>query len=117
MSHSTKRRIAASALTAMALAAAASINPAHADVAGQDWKGYSGVNCLPQSNNDAIRRSAVNQSAFANTGTSTITVFCPVVRDESAGGAMLATTCSRTSSTTGSMRRCSEATAVIPRRG
>lgn len=90
MSDSTRtpRRLGAHcmALSAAALATAAAVGPAHADVAGQDWKGYAGVNCLPQSPNDAIRRSAINQTAMANTGTSTITVFCPVVRDESAGG-------------------------------
>lgn len=88
MSHSTNQRITAlcSALCAVAFAAAALISPAHADVAGQDWKGYAGVNCLPQSNNDAIRRSAIGQPALANAGTSAISVFCPVVRDESAGG-------------------------------
>jgi hypothetical protein len=52
-----------------------------------DWKGYAGVGCLPQSQNDSIRRSAIGQSAFANMGDSTITVFCPVVRDEWEGGA------------------------------
>jgi hypothetical protein len=64
----------------------ASIGIAHADAAGQDWKGYSAVNCVGQSHNDPIRRSAVGQPGFANTGTSLITVFCPVVRDVSAGG-------------------------------
>jgi len=88
MSHSTDRHIRAlcRASSALALAGAASIGPAHADAIGQDWKGYSGVNCMGQSNNDPIRRSAINQTAFANTGTSTITVFCPVVRDVAEGG-------------------------------
>ena len=67
-------------------AAAAAIGPAQADVAGQDWKGYTGVNCLPESPNAPIRRSAGGVTAIANTGTSTITVYCPVVRDESVGG-------------------------------
>ena len=88
MSHSTNRRIRAlcRASSALALAGAALIGPAHADADNQDWKGYAGVNCMAQSNNDSIRRSAVNQAAFANTGTSTITVFCPVVRDVAEGG-------------------------------
>jgi len=87
MSHSTNQRIRAlcRASSALALAGAASIG-AHADAVGQDWKGYAGVNCMGQSNNTPVRRSAVNQTALANTGTSTITVFCPVVRDVSAGG-------------------------------
>jgi hypothetical protein len=86
MSHSTNQRIGASALCAVALAAAASINPAHAELGDADWKGYAGVNCMSQSNTDAIRRSAVNQTALANTGTGPTTVFCPVVRDEATGG-------------------------------
>ena len=87
MSHSTNQHIRAlcRASSALALAGAASIGPAHA-VGGQDWKGYAGVNCIAQSNNDPLRRSAVNQTALANTGTSTITVFCPVVRDVAEGG-------------------------------
>jgi hypothetical protein len=88
MSHSTNQHIRAlcRASSALALAGAALIGPAHADVSGQDWKGYAGVNCMSQSNSDPIRRSAINQTAFSNTGTSTITVFCPVVRDVSSGG-------------------------------
>ena len=75
------------ALGAAFVAGAASIGSTQAaDPDGQDWKGYAGVNCLPQSNNDPVRRSAINQAAFANTGTSTLTVFCPVVRDEREGG-------------------------------
>jgi hypothetical protein len=86
MNVSTKIQLRAigRACGALALCGAASI--AQADAAGQDWKGYAGVNCLAQSNNDPIRRSAVAQTAFANTGTSTITVFCPVVRDVASGG-------------------------------
>jgi len=88
MSHPTNAHMRAlcRASSALALAGAASIGPAHADASGQDWKGYAGVNCMGQNNNAAIRRSAINQTALANTGTSTITVFCPVVRDVSAGG-------------------------------
>ncbi|HSW23497.1 MAG TPA: hypothetical protein VLJ62_12065 [Burkholderiaceae bacterium] len=84
MSHSTNQRIRAlcRASSALALAGAASIGPAHAT----DWKGYAGVNCLAQTNNHAVRRSAVNHAALANTGTSMITVFCPVVRDVAEGG-------------------------------
>jgi hypothetical protein len=87
MSDRINKRIRAlcRASSALALAGAASIS-AHADYPGQDWKGYSGVNCMGQSNNTAVRRSAINQSALANTGTSTITVFCPVVRDVAEGG-------------------------------
>jgi hypothetical protein len=73
------------ALGAAALGALLAGN-AHADAAGQDWKGYPGVNCLSQNDSDSVRRSAVAQTAFANMGTSAITVFCPVVRDVSAGG-------------------------------
>ena len=88
MTHSTNLRIRVILRfsSALAIASAASIGTAHADAPGQDWKGYAGVNCMAQSNTDPIRRSAVNQTAFANTGTSTITVFCPVVRDEAEGG-------------------------------
>lgn len=71
---------------AAAVAAAASTPAFAAEQPGHDWKGYAGVNCLPQSNLDPIRRSAVNQAALANTGTSPITVFCPIVRDEPEGG-------------------------------
>ena len=87
MSHLLHERIRAlcRASGALALAGSASIG-AHADNAGQDWKGYAGVNCMGQNISDPIRRSAVNQIALANTGTSTITVFCPVVRDVSEGG-------------------------------
>lgn len=83
---SLRTRRLCQALGLAAAAAAASVSPAHADVAGMDWKGYTGVNCLPDSPNAPIRRSAVGQTALANTGTSTITVYCPVVRDESVGG-------------------------------
>lgn len=62
-----------------------SFNTAYADATNQDWKGYAGVNCLPQSNNSEIRRSAVAHPAFANTGASADSVFCPVVRDVSEG--------------------------------
>jgi hypothetical protein len=77
---------AGAVLNLAVLATVTSIGPAQADVAGQDWKGYAGVNCMSSDNTAAIRRSAVLQTALANTGTSTITVFCPVVRDESVGG-------------------------------
>lgn len=88
MNHSIPPRIKALgvAWNLALVAAAASVSPAHADIAGQDWKGYAGVNCMSSDNTAAIRRSAVNQTALANAGTSTITVFCPVVRDESVGG-------------------------------
>lgn len=49
--------------------------------AAGDWKGYAGVNCLSQDDAASVRRSAVNQTALANTGTSAVTVFCPIVRD------------------------------------
>jgi hypothetical protein len=81
-SMKTLTRIAAAAAIASGAAGAATAG----DAPGQDWKGYAGVNCLPQSNNDPVRRSAVAQTAFSNTGTSTITVFCPVVRDDPVGG-------------------------------
>ena len=71
-------------LTAVLLATSAFA--AHADDAGKDWKGYAGVNCMSQDDAAPTRRSAVNQTAFANTGTATVSVFCPVVRDESVGG-------------------------------
>lgn len=81
-SHRISRLAACAALAAISAASAA-----HAGGApGRDWKGYAGVNCLPQSSNDPVRRSAVNQSALANTGTTSITVFCPIVRDEPVGG-------------------------------
>jgi hypothetical protein len=67
-------------------AAAASFGPAYADVAGQDWKGYAAVNCLASSDGANIRRTSSGQSGFANQGSSTITVFCPVVRDVSEAG-------------------------------
>jgi len=69
--------------TALALAGAALIGPAQA---ATDWKGYAGVNCMAQSNTDPMRRSAVNQTSLAHTGTSLVTVFCPVVRDVWEGG-------------------------------
>lgn len=88
MSHllNEPMRIIGRAAGALALAGAASIGPAHGYSATQDWKGYAGVNCMGQTHNAAVRRSAVNQAALANTGTSTITVFCPVVRDVAEGG-------------------------------
>ena len=84
MSRSINQRIRAlcRASSALALAGAASIG-AHA---ATDWKGYAGVNCMAQSNSDPMRRSAVNQTAFANTSTGLVTVFCPVVRDVWEGG-------------------------------
>jgi len=76
---------AASALAAtMALMAMAPA--AHADAAGRDWKGYNGVGCLPTSENSDIRRSAAGVPSIANDGTTATTVYCPVVRDVSAGG-------------------------------
>jgi hypothetical protein len=54
--------------------------------AAGDWKGYAGVNCLSQDDAAAVRRSAVNQTALPNTGTGTVTVFCPIVRDVEAEG-------------------------------
>jgi hypothetical protein len=90
MNHPTHPPIKALgvALNIAVLAAAASIAPAQAaDVPGQDWTGYAGTNCQPHLPSDPIRRSAVNQIALANTGTSTITVYCPVVRNDPAGGA------------------------------
>ena len=89
MSHSTThQRVSAlcRALSAAAVAGTAWISPAHADFAGQDWKGYSGVNCMSQNVGEAVRRSAVNQSGLFNIGTSTVRVFCPVVRDVSEAG-------------------------------
>lgn len=68
------------------LAAAAAVPAARADVAGQDWKGYAGLNCLSQNDSGSVRRSSVSQPALANMGTSTMTVYCPVVRDEASGG-------------------------------
>jgi hypothetical protein len=59
---------------------------AAADVAGRDWKGYAGVNCMTQEDVGLIRRSAENQIAFSNLGTSTLLVFCPVVRDDPGAG-------------------------------
>jgi len=63
-----------------------SFDTAYADAPGLDWKGYAGVNCLPQSNNSDIRRSAVGHPALANASASAISVFCPVVRDVAEGG-------------------------------
>jgi hypothetical protein len=54
--------------------------------AAGDWKGYAGVNCLSQDDAAPVRRSATNQTALSNTGTNTITVFCPIVRDVEAAG-------------------------------
>jgi hypothetical protein len=88
MNHERHLRIEslARACTLAAIAAAASIGAARAEEPGHDWKGYPGVNCIGQNQNDPLRRSAVAQTAISNTGTSPVTVFCPVVRDESAGG-------------------------------
>lgn len=76
------------ALTHLGIAFGASVaaTGANADAAGQDWKGYSAVGCLAQSDGANVRRSASGDSALANMGTSTVSVFCPVVRDVSAGG-------------------------------
>jgi hypothetical protein len=74
------------AMAATAIAASLSLGPVYADTPGRDWKGYAGVNCLPASPNHDIRRSAIGQIGFANHGTGTITVFCPVVRDVAEGG-------------------------------
>ena len=73
-------------ITALPIALLAAVAPIGTAHAVQDWKGYAGVNCMSQDNTAPIRRSAVLQTALANTGTSTITVFCPVVRDEPVGG-------------------------------
>lgn len=76
------------ALTHLGIALGASVaaTGVHADAAGQDWKGYSAVGCLSTNDSANVRRSAGGDSAIANMGTSTISVFCPVVRDVSAGG-------------------------------
>lgn len=74
---------------AVSLAAALAtclLAPAWAEVPGQDWKGYTGLSCLSQNPSDNLRRSAVNHPAIANQGAGQTTVYCPVVRDESAGG-------------------------------
>jgi hypothetical protein len=81
MSH--QHRFIRAVIGAAATAAGMGFGPAHADEPGQDWKGYAGVNCLSSNDSANVRRSAVNQIGFANHGTSTITVFCPVVRDVS----------------------------------
>lgn len=79
--------------TAVSLLVGMSFNTVYADPdyttsAGtdQNWKGYTAVNCQPQSNNSDIRRSAVGTPALSNTGTSATTVYCPVVRDVPQGG-------------------------------
>ena len=60
---------------------------AYADAVGHDWKGYAGVNCLPSSDSATYRRSVSGVStAFSNSGSSAMSVYCPVVRDEAAGG-------------------------------
>lgn len=73
------------ALTHLGIALGASVVATGANAA-QDWKGYSAVGCLAQSDGANVRRSASGDSALANMGTSTVSVFCPVVRDVSAGG-------------------------------
>jgi hypothetical protein len=70
----------------IALGASVAATGANADAAGQDWKGYSAVGCLATSDGANVRRSSAGDSAISNMGTSTISVFCPVVRDVSAGG-------------------------------
>lgn len=88
----SKTSLAASLLGAAPTAALVAVGaltlsaPTHADAQGQDWKGYAGVNCVGQSHNTTLRRSGVSTPALSNTGTSTVHVFCPVVRDEWAGG-------------------------------
>lgn len=69
------------ALALALLASAGGALPVHA----ADWKGYAGVNCLPQNPTDSVRRSAVANPAIANTGAGVLTVYCPVVRDEEVG--------------------------------
>jgi hypothetical protein len=72
-----------------ATVAALSFNTANADWPGQDWKGYSAVNCVPANENStvSISRSVSGSSvAISNTGTTPVSVFCPIVRDVSEGG-------------------------------
>lgn len=86
MSYSTRQRNKALGIVLSAAAAASAGLFSAAPAAASDWKGYAGVNCLSQNNTDAVRRSAVGQPALANSGTSTLTVYCPVVRDVEVGG-------------------------------
>ncbi|WP_127998163.1 hypothetical protein [Piscinibacter defluvii] len=73
-------------LRALLAVAVAGILPHAGALAAGEWKGYAGVNCLPGNSNDSVRRSATSDAALANAGTSTISVFCPVVRDVEASG-------------------------------
>jgi hypothetical protein len=63
------------------------VAPSYADSPGRDWKGYSAVGCLSSGDASSVHRSVTDVStSFGNLGTSTMTVHCPVVRDEAEGG-------------------------------
>lgn len=49
-----------------------------------DWKGYPGLNCMPSSGANDVRRSL---SGSANWQDDPTIIYCPVVRDIAAGGA------------------------------
>jgi hypothetical protein len=68
------RDLAGAALTLTLLTAAL---PAAAE-----WKGYPGLNCMPASGANDVRRSL---SGAANWQGSATTIYCPVVRDLEAG--------------------------------
>lgn len=63
------------------LAASTQVQAGHSD-----WKGYSGTNCLPASDNSDYTRSQIGGN-FANMGVPAITVICPIVRDVQYAGA------------------------------
>lgn len=50
-----------------------------------EWKGYPGSSCYPANDSADVYRS-VTGGGISNSGSSSINVFCPVVRDISAGG-------------------------------
>ena len=50
-----------------------------------EWKGYPGSSCYPANDSENVYRS-VTGGSISNPGSSSINVFCPVVRDISAGG-------------------------------
>lgn len=69
-------KICKKAMVCVALAASSSFSFA-------DWKGYSGLNCLPANENNDIRRSL---TGLANEQDSPLSLYCPVVRDIESGG-------------------------------
>lgn len=79
------KRFIRSILLGTATMTVLSFNTAYA---AQDWKGYSAVNCVPANENSTTLRRSVSGSsvAISNTGTSSVSVFCPIVRDVAEGG-------------------------------